>query len=187
VAEARFIVVFEDAVITRDNTRNLEQLKNLSRSSSGPYHQIFGLTRAQAGARQAWRVALLTDPDGTVCAVPSMVLTLSVQDLTVYLARELTNACRRAIVDEHEMEHVGIWRSHLRVGARLLEPALRDNFARASYFASADAAQATLRSRFDAVLAPLLGNLQDGIVLANRQIDSPQSYQASAQRLQACP
>ena len=36
-------------------------------------------------------------------------------------------------------------------------------------------------------LVPLTRNLQDGIVMANRDLDSPASYQAASQRINACP
>lgn len=186
--QAQIRVVFEDAVVTRDNTRSLQELKNLSRQSHSPYHQVYGLTQAQAGARYAVRAAMLAHADGRVCAVPSLDVTISVTGLTVYLARELgDNACRRAIVDEHEQEHVAVWRNHLRAGARLLEPVLREQLQQPFVFASAQALQSGFRERVDAVLNPLLRRLQDGIVEANRQIDSPQSYAASARRIEACP
>lgn len=188
VSQARIGVTFEDAVLARDNTRSLEELKNLSRQSSGPYHQVYGLTQAQAGARYAVRAAMLAHADGRVCVVPSLDVTISVTGLTVYLARELAgNGCRRAIVDEHEQEHVAVWRNHLRAGARLLEPVLRARLGEPFVFASAHELNDGLRGRVDAVLNPLLRQLQDGIVAANRQIDSPQSYQATVQRLRACP
>lgn len=187
VAQARITVAFEDGALTRDNSRGLDELKNLSRQASGPYHQVFGLTQAQAGARYAVRAAMLADAQGRVCAVPSLDVTISVTGLTVYLARELTNGCKRAIVDEHEMEHVAVWRNHLRAGARLLEPILRQRLREPFVFASAQDVKAGFRARVDAVVNPLLRQLQDGIVQANRQLDSPQSYQATARRLDACP
>lgn len=187
VAEAHVNVAFEDAAMARDNSRGLAELKNLSGKNAGPHHQIYGLTQAQAGARYTMRAAMVADADGSVCAVPSLDVKLVLTGLTVYLARELVDGCKRAIVDEHEREHVGIWRSHLRAGARLLEPALRDKLGRSFVFASADAAKTGLRGQVDAVLNPLLLRLQDGIVQANRDLDSPQSYQATGQRIHACP
>lgn len=184
--QARITVAFEDAVVVRDNNRSLEELRNLSHQISGPYHQVYGLTQAQAGTRYAVRAATLADAQGRVCAVPSLDVTISVTGLTVYLARELTNPCKRAIVDEHEMEHVAVWRNHLRAGARLLEPILRDRLREPLLFASAQELQAGVGARVDAVLNPLLRQLQDGIIQANREIDSPQSYQATARRLDAC-
>lgn len=181
-------VAFEDSVVARDNTRSLEELKNLSQSSAGPYHQVQGLTHAQARTRYAVRSATLSHADGRVCAMLSLDVTISLTGLTVYLARGLGNqGCKRAIVDAHEQEHVAVWRNHLRIGARLLEPLLRERLKEPLVFASAQEMKDGLRGRVDAVLNPLLQQLQDGIVAANRQIDSPQSYQSTAQRLLACP
>lgn len=188
LAQAHIGVVFEDAVVARDDSRGLEELKGLSRQSSGPYHQVYGLTQAQAGTRYAVRAAMLAHADGRVCVVPSLDVTISVTGLTVYLARELgDNACRRAIVEDHEQQHVAVWRNHLRAGARLLEPALRERLAEPFVFASAQAMKDGFRGRVEAVLKPLLRQLQDGIVTAHRHIDSAQSYQETAQRLMACP
>ncbi len=185
--QARVTVIFEDRPITRDDTRSREQLRNLSQSSGGANHSVYGLTYAQARMAYALRSTALTGPDGAICVVPSLTVTVGLQDLTVYLARELTQPCRRAIVEAHEQEHVAVWRTHLRAGARLLEPVLRDALARPFHFASMAEAQAGLREQIDATLAPLTRNLQDGIVMANRNIDLPASYQAASQRLNACP
>jgi hypothetical protein len=187
VAQARIHVRFEDVALARDNTRSVQELKNLSRQSHSAYHQVFGLTQAQAGTRYQLRASMLVHADGRVCAVPSLEVTISVTGLTVYLARELVGECRRAIVDEHELEHVAVWRNHLRAGARLLEPVLRERLQEPFVFASREQAQTGLRSRVDDLLGPLLRQLQDGIVEANRQIDSPQSYAATARRIDACP
>ena len=185
--QARVTVDFEDRPITRDDTRSREQLRNLSQKAGTANHSVYGLTYAQARMAYALRSTALTGPDGAMCVVPSLKVTVGLQDLTVYLARELTQPCRRAIVEAHEQEHVAVWRSHLRAGARLLEPVLRDVLARPFYFASMAQAQSGLRQQIDAALAPLTQNLHDGIALANRDIDSPASYQAASQRLNACP
>ncbi len=185
--QARVTVEFEDRAITRDDTRSREQLRNLSQRGGVANHLVYGLTYAQARMAYALRSTALTGPDGAVCVVPSLSVTVGLADLTVYLARELTQPCRRAIVEAHEQEHVAVWRSHLRAGARLLEPVLRDTLARPFHFASMADAQTGLRQQIDAALAPLTRNLHDGIVLANRDIDSPASYQAASQRLNACP
>lgn len=185
--QARVSVEFEDRPITRDDTRSREQLRNLSQRGGVANHSVYGLTYAQARMAYALRSTALTGPDGAICVVPSLTVTVGLGDLTVYLARELTEPCRRAIVEAHEQEHVAVWRTHLRAGARLLEPVLRDTLARPFHFASMADAQTGLRQQIDAALAPLTRNLHEGIVLANRDIDSPASYQAASQRLNACP
>lgn len=186
-AQARFSVVFEDRPITRDDTRTREQLRNISQLGGAANHHVYGLTFAQARIGYAMQSTALAAPGGAVCVVPNLSVTLGLADLTVYLARELTQPCRRAVVEEHEQEHVAVWRSHLRAGARLLEPVLRQALARPFQFASMAQAQSGLRQQIDAALAPLTKNLQDGILQANRDIDSPASYQAASRRLDTCP
>jgi hypothetical protein len=186
-AQARVSVVFEDRPITRDDTRTREQLRNLSQRGGSANHHVYGLTYAQARMGYEMRSTALADPAGGVCVVPSLTVTLGLSDLTVYLARELVHPCRRAIVDAHEQEHVAVWRTHLRAGARLLEPVLREALARPFHFTSMADAQTGLRQQIDATLAPLTGDLQQGILQANRDIDSPASYQAASRRLNACP
>lgn len=185
--QAQVSVAFEDRPITRDDTRSREQLRNMSQREGAANHSVYGLTYAQARMAYTLRSTALTGPDGAVCVVPSLSVTVGLADLTVYLARELTQPCRRAIVEAHEQEHVAVWRTHLRAGARLLEPVLRNTLARPFHFASMADAQTGLRQQIDAALAPLTRNLHDGIVLANRNIDSPSSYQAALQRLNTCP
>ncbi len=185
--QARVTVEFEDRPIRRDDTRSKEQLRNLSQRAGVVNHSVYGLTYAQARMAYALRSTALTGPDGAVCVVPSLSVTIALADLTVYLATELTQPCRRSIVEAHEQEHVAVWRTHLRAGARLLEPVLRDTLARPFLFASMAEAQTGLRQQIDAALAPRIRNLNDGIVSANRDIDSPASYQAASQRLNTCP
>jgi hypothetical protein len=185
--QAQVSVVFEDRPITRDDTRTREQLRNLSQRGGAANHHVYGLTYAQARMGYSMRSTALSGPDGAVCVVPSLTVTLGLSDLTVYLARELVQPCRRAIVDAHEQEHVAVWRTHLRAGARLLEPVLREALARPFHFASMADAQTGLRQQIDATLAPLTRNLQDGILQAHRDIDSPGSYQAASRRLNTCP
>ncbi len=187
VARSQFTVVFADRPIARDDSRSSDELRLLSQRAASANHLVQGLTYGQARMAYALHSVSLSDAAGAVCVVPSMQVTVGLSDLTVYLARELVQPCRRAIVEAHEQEHVAVWRSHLRAGARLLEPALRNALARPFYFTSLAQAQSGLRQQVDAVLRPLTRSLQDGIVAANREIDSPASYQASSQQLNACP
>jgi len=186
-SQARVTVRFEDRAVTRDDTRDRAQLRNLSQHDGATNHHVYGLTYGQARMGYSLRSTALSQPGGGVCVIPQLTVTIGLADLTVYLARELEHPCRRAIVEQHEQEHVAVWRNHLRAGARMLEPVLRNALARPFHFASIADAQAGLRQQIDAVLNPLTRQLQDGIVQANRDIDSPGSYQAAARRLNACP
>jgi hypothetical protein len=186
-ASARLSVAFEDAPLTRDNTRGLDALKQISQLGPQPYHQVFGLTHAQTQTRYDLQWQTLRAPDGRVCAAPSLALKVGLKSLTVYLAQELTNPCRRAVVEEHEQEHVAVWRNHLRAGARLLEPVLRRSLMQPFYFSASDDVASALKQKVDATVGPLMQRLQEGIQASHQQIDAPLSYQAGAQRMMACP
>lgn len=186
-AESKFSIVFEDAPLVRDNTRSLDELKRLSQLATGSYHFVYGLTRAQAKAEYEIRAVVLTDTDGSICATPSIAFKIGLSELTVYLAKELTNTCKRDAVDDHEQEHVNTWRGHMRAGSRLLEPVLRKSLVRPFYFNRADEVQPGLQRQVDTVLGPLMENLQKGIAANHNQIDSPLSYRITAQRINACP
>ena len=185
--KSKFSIAFEDVQLVRDNTRNLDELRRLSQLTPSPYHFVYGLTRAQAKAEYEIHPVMLTGADGSICATPSILVKIGLSELTVYLAKELINPCKRAAVDDHEQEHVNTWRSHLRAGTRLFEPVLRRSLMRPFYFTRADEVQPGLKRQIDAVLGPLLDNLQKGITANHGEIDSPYSYRITSQRLGACP
>jgi hypothetical protein len=187
VAEAKVSVVFEDKPAARDDSRSLTELKGLSGSGPNAHHNVLGLTHALPSARLDVIPHMLADETGRTCVVPSLNLKLGLSEFQVYLARELKDPCRRRIVEEHENEHANVWRNHLRAGARLLESALRGGLAKPIYFRSREEVRSDLQHRIDELVNPLLQKLKDGVVVANRQIDSPASYQFEENRMRACP
>lgn len=185
--EAAIRVVFEDSQVSRDDSRNLETLKRLSRSDTSPYHNVLGLTHAEPVASLDVAPRILTDFDGRACGVPSLNLRLGFSAMQVYLASELKDSCRRRIVDEHEQEHVAVWRNHLRAGARMLEALLRRKLGQTANFRTSAEADEQLRRRVDELIVPLLKDLQDGIGANQRQIDSAASYQYVEGQMRSCP
>lgn len=186
--EATFTAVFEDRPVSRDDGVRVADLARLTRAGSSLNHSTLGVTRAEPTANMALSVRTLSNHDGRVCAVPSLQLKLGFSSFEVFLARELgTYPCRRRIVDEHEQEHVTVWRNHLRIGARLMPVALRQSLGQVAYFSSSGEAESVLRQRADQQLASLLNRLKEGINAAHQQIDSAASYRAAENRMRACP
>ena len=186
-AEAEIRVIFEDRQLTRDDSRSLEVLKRLSKSGPNPHHSVLGVTHAEPIASLDITPRILSDADGSVCGVPSLTLKLSFATLQVYLASELKDNCRRRIVEEHEQEHVAVWRNHFRAGARVLEPLLRRKLAQAAYFSTPLEAREALQQRVNELVVPLLKNLNDGIGVSQQEIDSAGSYRYVEGRMRACP
>ncbi|MBU1366092.1 MAG: hypothetical protein KKE51_19920 [Gammaproteobacteria bacterium] len=187
-AEAKFTAVFEDKPVRRDDGIRIADLARFTRSGSSVNHSTLGVTRAEPAASMVLSVRTLSNRDGRVCAVPSLQLKLGLSSFEVLLARELgPHPCRRRIVDEHEEEHVTVWRNHLRIGARLMPVGLRQALGQVAYFSSVSEAESVLRQRADQQLASLLSKLKDGINAAHQQIDSTASYRDAENRMRACP
>lgn len=186
--EANFTAVFEDKPVSRDDSIRMADLRRFANAGSSLNHSTLGVTRAEPATSMALSVRTLSNRDGRVCAVPSLQLKLGLSSFEVLLARELgTNPCRRRIVEEHEQEHVTVWRNHLRIGARLMPVALRQSLGQVAYFSSIGEAESVLRQRADQQLASLLSKLKDGINAAHQQIDSTASYRDAENRMRACP
>lgn len=187
--DAQILAVFEDRPVTQDSSRGLETLKALSQAggNANPYHRVLGLTHAEPAVSLESTTHLLVDGDGSVCAVPSVSLRLGFSVLEVYLAKELTSPCHRAVIARHEEEHVTVWRNHLRAGAQMLTVALRAKLGQPAYFRNQEQARAELPQQVNAAIAPLLARLHEGINVSHREIDSALSYQNEENRLRACP
>jgi hypothetical protein len=186
-AEASISVVFEDKPVTRDDTSKVDELTRLAGSGVNRFHNVLGITHAVPSASMALATRFLNDGEGGTCAVPSAIVKIGFSSLEVRLAQELTNPCRRQIVDEHEQEHVTAWRNHLRIGARLLTTRLNSTYARPDYFRSPADAEQLLRERIERDVSAALKELHEGIMNAHQQIDSPGSYRNVENRMRACP
>lgn len=180
-------VVYADVTPAEDSSRTAKALQSVSGKTRDAYHNVYGLTHAEPEFRYEFRTRWRTSTDGQTCMVPDISIKLGFAAMRVYLARELNDSCRRNIVREHEQEHVSAWRSHFRIGARMLEEPLRAAFSQPRYYASQNQARADSRPWVEGILKPLHQHLMNGAVAAQRAIDSPAAYQRVAQRLHACP
>lgn len=184
---ATVAVVFEDLPITWDTRHRPDELERLHGPASQPNHLVLGLTIARPTARMRVEHRSLVVGPNRACVAGSVVLTLSFSELKVYLASNLASPCRRRVVEEHELEHVRIWRQHLRVGARMLEPILQKQLASPLYVEQREQAEPALRAHLEATVAPLVQQLTAVTAAAQREIDTPESYRTAEARFRACP
>lgn len=184
---AKVMVVFDDMPITWDTRHRPDELERLGGKGSNPHHLVLGLTTARPTARMKVEHRSLSAQTGRTCVVGSVVLTLGFSDLRVYLSSSLASPCRRKIVEEHELEHVRIWRNHMRAGARMMEPLLQKELASPLYVDSREEAESALRERLNDIVTPLVHQLTVVADAAQREIDTPESYRAAERRYRACP
>lgn len=179
-------VLYEDAAIAWNTRYDEAQLRRLG-AEPNTHHIVLGLTVARPTARMNVRHQSLTEATtGRVCIAGSVALTVGFSEMTVYLASSLTNPCRRRIVEEHELEHVRIWRNHLRAGAQLAKPLIERQLVSPLYAEDQTAAEALLRQRVNDIVAPLIDRIAGTAHAAHRELDTPLSYQAATNRLRAC-
>jgi hypothetical protein len=187
VGPGKIVVTYIDSETIYNSSHSTKSLQSRTGKSSDSYHSIYGLTRAEPSFRLEIRSRLLVSPEGQTCMVPDVSLKLGFSAMNVYLAKELRDSCRKNIVREHELEHVSTWKSHFRIGAKMLEEPLRAAFSRPRHYISEKEAQADLKPWVEEVLKPLQHRLVSSVMTAQRVIDSPSSYERVRQRLHACP
>ena len=187
MSPGKVVVAYTDITPAEDGSRTAKALQSVPGKTRDAHHHVYGLTHAQPEFRYKFRARWRTSTDGRTCMVPDVSVKLGFTAMRVYLARELNDSCRKNIVRAHELEHASAWRSHFRIGARMLEEPLRAAFSRPRYYASQNQARADSKPWVEGILKPLHQRLMNGAVAAQRAIDSPAAYQRVAQRLHACP
>jgi len=181
------VVIYRDIVATEDASHTVKSLKSLSGKTSDPHHHVYGLTHAAPVISYKFKPKWYVGPGGQTCALPDLSVEMGFSSMRIYLAKELQDSCRKGIVRDHEMEHVSAWKSHFRAGAKLLENPLRRAFSQPRHYATEAHAQADLKPWVEGEMKSLQKQLMNGVISAQRAIDSPISYSQVKNRLRNCP
>lgn len=185
--QAKISVTFEDRPVVEDDSRNVQALNGLAGKPAASNHNVYGITHAKPYFRLNVVPRVISDGQGNLCAMPDISVRLGFSEFVVFMARDLTDRCRRNVIREHEEEHVNTWRSHLRASAQLLTTILLREVGDARMYASRDDAEAGIRSWVDALVGPWAKRVFASVVEAQQAIDTPASYAAVASRLRTCP
>jgi hypothetical protein len=186
--QVRISVIFEDRQVITDESRNIEALNGLSGKRADAYHhRVYGLTHAEPYFRLSVVPRGVFGDHGQICAMPDIAVSFGFSEITVYLARELTNPCRRNVIREHEEEHVKTWKAHLRASAQLLTPTLLREVGEPRIYTSRDDTEAGIRAWANELVTPWAKRIVANVREAQEAIDTPTMYAAVASRLRACP
>jgi hypothetical protein len=180
-------VIYTDVAISEDYTQTIASLKALSGHVMDQHHSVYGLTHATPKLDYEFKAVILSLPDGKVCMVPEVTIKSGFSGMQVYLAKELQDNCRKQIIREHELEHVSVWKSHMRAGTKLMELPLKNAFLQARQYDSITLAEQDLRPWVQSIMNPLERRLMESIATAQHAIDSPFSYGNVENRLRTCP
>jgi hypothetical protein len=182
---AKVAVAFRAGPVATDDSLGIQGLNGLFGKRALDNHNVFGLTHASPYFRFRATAQILVEGD-RYCAAPDLEVELGYSEMKVYLARELTDPCRREIVRAHEQEHVDTWTAHLRASAQLLQTALLGELGEVRFYGSREEAEAGIRAWAQERVAPWAARIAASVVEAQRAIDTPTSYAAVASRLRAC-
>jgi hypothetical protein len=117
-----FKVVAVPLTFERDDSQSIEALTAKSGSALAT-HRTQGLTTAVFGYSTDIELNAVDDRrGGRACGMPRLRVELSMQPVTVFVARELaTQSCQHDVMLSHEMKHVEVFRQALDHAARDLE------------------------------------------------------------------
>lgn len=173
------IEVVQDAVMVVTNEdlafRELTQLGEDNPAT----HRTLGLTKTEFRQLAQIEIKGLNDSaGGRSCSRPQIRLELTMVPMTVYVARELReNACGRAMVLEHEMKHVAVFREHMADTARVLEDQLPGLFGQGVVFSrDPNAGEAQVRQTLQAFLGEFTASNAGELKLRQAALDSPEEY-----------
>lgn len=188
IPHASVTMEYSEPTVKELTTQSKDEVKRLAKKSHMPNQTVYGLTRGRPEVEYSVNRARINLRGGQVCIVPRVIVKGGFSDMTVHLAHELLkNPCQLALIRDHEMEHVNIWRSHLKAGMHLMQKPLQAKFSVPRMYPSAQAADADLRGWIVDTIDPMMQQLFQNITKAQMEIDSPMSYQLVMEELKACP
>jgi hypothetical protein len=161
-----------------DSEHSSDELTALS-PEAGALDRALGLTLTQIGYESAAEMRGIEEsPGGRVCVRPEIRITLALKPMTVYVAREFKgDACREAVILEHEKKHVAVYSEFIATLARELRDAITADLGE-TIFHAADRAKAEreIRDRVNTYLEPLLHDGMRRVHERQRTVDSPEEY-----------
>ncbi len=175
---SRFTVLAVPITYPIDESLPIDELTTMGGYTVGR-HMTFGLTKVSFGHRT--QVGIRSIEDGAkarACATVEVEVTLSMQPVTVYLARELdASSCARAVTLEHELKHVAVYDAVLHEAARALAddlpPAIGPGLQRA---ASRAELERELNARVNDYLDAFMRRRQRELDARQAMVDSPEEH-----------
>lgn len=174
----RIEVVAAPAGHDTDFTRSYAELTRMG-VDADPNERVIGLTRARIGHSATITVVGIEEPRSRrVCVRPEIRIELSLAPMTVFVGREFRgDDCRRAVIIEHELKHVAVYREMQEAMAR----EARDEITRAygntaMEFASRDEAQREIEAALSGYLGPLLERATREVRQRQAAVDTPAEY-----------
>ena len=178
LALSRFEVVAVPLSFERDDTQPIAALTARSGSAVAT-HRAIGLTTAVFGQSTDIELHSVDDRRGArTCGTPRVRVELSMQPMTVFIARELAEAsCQHEATLSHELKHVEVFREVLDEAAQDLERELPESIGTELRRAtSPEELEQRLIVAIRDYLAQFLHERQRLLDERQAQVDSPEEY-----------
>jgi hypothetical protein len=171
-------VVAVPLTFERDDSQTIEALTAKSGRALAT-HRTKGLTTAVFGYSTDIELNAVDDRRGLrTCGMPRLRVELSMQPVTVFVARELaTESCQHDVTLSHEMKHVEVFRQTLDRAARDLERDLPEAIgAELRHAKNPGELQQRLVVSVRDYLAQFMGERQRLLDEEQAEVDSPEEY-----------
>jgi hypothetical protein len=174
----RVAVTTEPLDYTVDATRSYRELTAMS-PDAGSYDRALGLTLTEVGYSSDTELQGIEEKSGgRECVRPLIRIALAMKPMRVFVASEYHgDACREAVILEHERKHVAVYADFIALLARELRDAVTAEFGDEIFYA-ADRAQAEreITQRLAVHLDPLVRDSMRRIKERQKVVDSPEEY-----------
>jgi len=161
-----------------DATKSYRELTDMS-PDAGSYDRALGLTTTKVGYQSFTELQGIEEkPGGRACVRPVIRITLAMKPMMVYVASEYHgDACREAVILEHERKHVAVYSQFIAQLARELRESVTADFGNTIFYAPDRAqADAQIRDRLGVHIEPLIHDSMARIKERQRIVDSPEEY-----------
>jgi len=161
-----------------DVTRSYRELTGMS-PDAGSYDRALGLTLAKVGYQSSTEIQGMEQRrDGRACVRPTIRIVFSMTPMTVFVGSEYHgDACREAVIMEHERKHVAVYSQFIAQFAREMREAITRDFGNEIFFAPDRAhAQRDIEARLATHLEPAIRDSMQRIRERQKTVDSPEEY-----------
>jgi hypothetical protein len=179
---ARFDIVQVPVTYTQDRVHSIAELTVLGGNSPAT-HNTFGLTTARFGHQTDIELKVVDDAaGGRTCGTANVRIELSMQPMTVYIAREIERTpCPRDATFAHELRHVAVFRAVLDEAARDLRADLAEAMGTGlRRAASARELERAFNAQLQAYLSVFMSQWQREMGTRQEAVDSPEETERTA-------
>jgi hypothetical protein len=174
-----FVVVEVPVSYVEDDKESIARLTSRTAATAAT-HRTVGLTVANLNYEAKIELHSVSEGNGgRACGTPDISVQLSLEPMTIYVAREFAdNRCVREVTLEHEMRHVGVHREMLEESAVDLKEALPRTIGTAVLQAPR---QSDLEEKLNAQVRDFLKDFmrerQQVLMQRQSEIDTPEEYE----------